>query len=361
MIEDIPGVGKTTLARALAAALGGTFRRIQFTSDLLPSDIVGVSVYDHAARCSSSSAADLRERRARRRDQPHHAAHAVRAARGDERGPGLDRRRDARLPTAVHGDRDAEPGRALRHVSAARVADGSVPVARSLGYPQQTSSASCSRARRRRSGRARRSRSSTSRRCARSKTASRRSAWTTRCSTTRCTIVEETRRHPAIRVGVSTRGALAWYRAAQAAALAAGREFVDPRRHQGPRGAVPRARLVLAQAHDSLGRARTDAERSIARSSAASQSRPRHGVWSRLRRRLRPPRRLQFTREGRIIVLLSVGVGFAAINTGNNLLYLLLGWLLSFIIASGILSEQTLRSSPSSAGRLRASSPASRS
>jgi uncharacterized protein (DUF58 family) len=65
--------------------------------------------------------------------------------------------------------------------------------------------------------------------------------------------------------------------------------------------------------------------------------------WSRLRRRLRPPRRLSFTREGRIIVILAVGVGFAAINTGNNLLYLLLGWLLSFIIASGILSEMTLR------------------
>jgi uncharacterized protein (DUF58 family) len=66
-------------------------------------------------------------------------------------------------------------------------------------------------------------------------------------------------------------------------------------------------------------------------------------AWSRLRRRLRPPRRLGFTREGRLIVLLSVGVGFAAINTGNNLLYLLLGWLLSFIIASGILSEMTLK------------------
>src|ERR1041384_3035603 len=46
LVEDIPGVGKTTLARALAASLGGVFRRIQFTSDLLPSDIVGVSVYD---------------------------------------------------------------------------------------------------------------------------------------------------------------------------------------------------------------------------------------------------------------------------------------------------------------------------
>jgi len=60
-------------------------------------------------------------------------------------------------------------------------------------------------------------------------------------------------------------------------------------------------------------------------------------------RRFRSPRRLSFTREGRIIVILAVGVGFAAINTGNNLLYLLLGWLLSFIIASGILSEMTLK------------------
>ncbi|HEY9111716.1 MAG TPA: AAA family ATPase [Rhodanobacteraceae bacterium] len=46
LIEDVPGVGKTTLAHALAATLGLTFRRIQFTSDLLPTDIVGVSVFD---------------------------------------------------------------------------------------------------------------------------------------------------------------------------------------------------------------------------------------------------------------------------------------------------------------------------
>jgi len=46
LVEDVPGVGKTTLAHALAATLGLTFRRIQFTSDLLPSDIVGVSVLD---------------------------------------------------------------------------------------------------------------------------------------------------------------------------------------------------------------------------------------------------------------------------------------------------------------------------
>jgi MoxR-like ATPase len=45
LIEDVPGVGKTTLAAALARSIGGGFQRIQFTSDMLPSDILGVTVY----------------------------------------------------------------------------------------------------------------------------------------------------------------------------------------------------------------------------------------------------------------------------------------------------------------------------
>ncbi len=48
LIEDLPGVGKTLLARCLAATLGLDYRRIQFTSDLLPADIIGVSVFDQA-------------------------------------------------------------------------------------------------------------------------------------------------------------------------------------------------------------------------------------------------------------------------------------------------------------------------
>lgn len=46
LIEDIPGVGKTTLAQALARSLGLSFSRVQFTADLLPSDLLGVSVYE---------------------------------------------------------------------------------------------------------------------------------------------------------------------------------------------------------------------------------------------------------------------------------------------------------------------------
>lgn len=50
LIEDLPGLGKTTLAHALASSLGLKFQRVQFTSDLLPADVLGVSVYDAQAR-----------------------------------------------------------------------------------------------------------------------------------------------------------------------------------------------------------------------------------------------------------------------------------------------------------------------
>ncbi len=49
LIEDVPGVGKTTLAHALAATAGLSYQRVQFTSDLLPSDIIGVSIYAREA------------------------------------------------------------------------------------------------------------------------------------------------------------------------------------------------------------------------------------------------------------------------------------------------------------------------
>lgn len=50
LIEDLPGLGKTTLARAMATTLGLDFQRVQFTSDLLPADVLGVSIFDPAQR-----------------------------------------------------------------------------------------------------------------------------------------------------------------------------------------------------------------------------------------------------------------------------------------------------------------------
>lgn len=50
LIEDVPGVGKTTLAKAIANVIGGEFRRVQFTPDLLPSDITGSSIFNSETR-----------------------------------------------------------------------------------------------------------------------------------------------------------------------------------------------------------------------------------------------------------------------------------------------------------------------
>jgi uncharacterized protein (DUF58 family) len=76
----------------------------------------------------------------------------------------------------------------------------------------------------------------------------------------------------------------------------------------------------------------------VSSSIAAPPTRPRW-PWS----RVNTPRKLKFTREGKFFVGITLGVGFAAINTGNNLLYLLLGMLLALIIVSGLMSELSLR------------------
>ncbi len=62
-----------------------------------------------------------------------------------------------------------------------------------------------------------------------------------------------------------------------------------------------------------------------------------------LRQRWRLPRKLKITREGKYFIGITLGVGFAAINTGNNLLYLLLGMLLALIVVSSVMSELSLR------------------
>src|SRR3989338_5242040 len=62
-----------------------------------------------------------------------------------------------------------------------------------------------------------------------------------------------------------------------------------------------------------------------------------------LRRWLKPPRRLRFTRFGTYVVLITLGIGLGAMNTGNNLIYLVFGMMLGFITASGVISEMSLR------------------
>jgi uncharacterized protein (DUF58 family) len=88
-----------------------------------------------------------------------------------------------------------------------------------------------------------------------------------------------------------------------------------------------------------LSRKASRSERALDATSAQGDA-SRKGFF----RRLRPPRRLKTTREGKYFIAITFGVGFVGILTANNLLYVLLGMLLSLIIVSGLLSDSSLRS-----------------
>jgi MoxR-like ATPase len=264
LIEDIPGVGKTTLARALASSLGGTFRRIQFTSDLLPSDIVGVSIYDQHGKMFELKKGPI-------------FGNFILA---DEINRTTPRTQSALLEAMSEGHVSIDDATHALETPFMVLATqnpaehyGTYPLPESqmdrfllrisIGYPAK----------------------SVERDLLRDRTGAdpiaklspvvdlavvrvlQEGVETIRVEDAlvdyTMSIVEESRRHPSISIGVSTRGALAWYRAAQATALAAGRDFVVPDDIKGLAVPCLAHRITLAQTHDSLGRARTDAERII--------------------------------------------------------------------------------------------------
>ena len=110
LIEDVPGVGKTVLARSLARSLGVSFSRIQFTPDMLPSDVTGVSIFNQQTRQFEFREGPIMAQivladeinRATPKD-------AVGAAGSDGRTPGDGGWHHPHAAEPVYGDGHAEP------------------------------------------------------------------------------------------------------------------------------------------------------------------------------------------------------------------------------------------------------------
>ncbi len=125
LIEDLPGLGKTTLAIAIAKSLGLSFGRIQCTSDLLPSDITGLSVYNktsgefefHPGPIFNNIVLCDEINRATPKTQSA-LLEAMEEKQATVEG------KTYKLPKTVLCDRHAEPNRAIRNFSAPRIATG---------------------------------------------------------------------------------------------------------------------------------------------------------------------------------------------------------------------------------------------
>jgi MoxR-like ATPase len=262
LIEDVPGVGKTTLAQALARSLGCTFQRIQFTSDLLPSDILGVSIFnpsigefefkdgpifanvvlaDEINRTTPKTQSSLLEamnegqvsidNRTHRLPRPflvlatqnpveHHGTYPLPESQMDRflmririGYPSEDV--EKRILRERHGDNpveDLQPVCSPEEILELQHEVERVQVEESLlDYA--------------------------------------------------IAIIRETRNSPFLELGVSTRGALSLYRAAQARAFVEGRDYCLPDDFQSLVMPILAHRVVLSSQHENLGQERDEAER----------------------------------------------------------------------------------------------------
>ena len=137
LLEDVPGVGKTLVAKALAKSVAGKFCRIQFTPDLLPSDIVGSNIFNsNLGQFRFSPRTNLRQRRVGRRDQSDSASNAKHVLEAmSDRQASIDGTSHA--PSgSVHRDRHSESLRIRRYLSTAGKSIRSIPDSNLDGLPR---------------------------------------------------------------------------------------------------------------------------------------------------------------------------------------------------------------------------------
>jgi MoxR-like ATPase len=265
LIEDVPGVGKTTLARALAQSIGGTFHRIQFTSDLLPSDVVGVSILDPKSgefefrpgpvfanlvladeinrtppRTQSALLEAMNEGQVSvdGRTYPLEAPFLVMATQNAEERYGtypLPESQMDRFLLRIRIDYPAaEDERRILLESAGRPEDARLTPVLSVAQVRALQEAA------------------------------ERVHLSVELADYIVAVARETRRSPHLSLGVSPRGQLAWRNAARAAAMAEGRDYVLPDDLKSLAAPVLAHRIVPASPVEALTRSRSDVERVLA-------------------------------------------------------------------------------------------------
>ena len=266
LIEDIPGVGKTTLAQALSRSLNLVFSRIQFTSDTLPSDVIGVSLW-RAERGEFEFLPGPVFTNVLLADEINRATPKTQAAL-------LEAMNERTVTVEKTRYRLREPFMVLATQNPVEYL-GTYPLPESqldrfllrisLGYPAPDEELALLRA-----GGVEGELEAVQpvldgSELVRLQATVREVRVAPALLAYLLELVHRTRRHPALGLGVSTRGALALHRAAQALALVEGREYVIPDDVQRLAVPVMAHRVVLAGGEEGDGWSRSEAERAVIR------------------------------------------------------------------------------------------------